>query len=335
MSNQSLSTAQVLQAIQAEIATSASVEAGLAGQFQRIRQLQHDFETRPVIGQYTGLKKLIYSLTHSTFSQQYNMNYALIGLIETLYSELEQYKALHNQKLTDLQYQLNSLNLEETLDRKQVISPSSTNNKTNDNDAGGVKTLTGLSKIYTAPILMLMPERVALYSLIYGLKPRHYLEVGTFQGGSAVIVCAAMDDTGFGQLVCVDPNPRLTDETWQQICHRARVVTGPSPDVLPQAAAMISEKFDFAMIDGDHSYEGVVKDIEGALPLLANRAYLLFHDCHYFEIEEAINFALKKYPTQLSDFGLISVQKNPQDQFVNGKQVIWGGLRLLKFQRNA
>ncbi len=100
----------------------------------------------------------------------------------------------------------------------------------------------------------------------------------------------------------------------------------------------MAEKFDFALIDGDHSYEGVLKDIEGILPLLADEAYLLFHDCHYFEIKEAINEALRRYPQELSDCGLMSVQQNPQKgegAVIAGQQVIWGGLRLLRFARRS
>jgi predicted O-methyltransferase YrrM len=38
------------------------------------------------------------------------------------------------------------------------------------------------------------------------------------------------------------------------------------------------EKFDIIFIDGDHSYEGVKKDYDNALPLLNEGGYIVFHD---------------------------------------------------------
>ena len=114
------------------------------------------------------------------------------------------------------------------------------------------------------------------------------------------------------------------------------MVAGPSPTILPKAAEASSGKFDFALIDGDHSYQGALADIEGTLPLLADQAYLIFHDSHYFEVKDAINDALKKYPQELIDCGELSTLENHQeDEWGNseGRQVIWGGLRLLRFKR--
>lgn len=328
MANQPLTVEQVLQDIRTEINRSESTEPGIIGHIEQVRQMQQQFRQTPIIGKLIPLKSVVYSLTHSTFSQQYDLNEAFLDLIEALYYEMSQYQAANNQRLLELQRKLDSVlatnvtNGSETMLSTEASATLAEKPK-----------LPGLNRIYAAPAWMNLPERVTMYSLIYGLKPRYYLEIGTFQGGSAVIVCGAMDDTGYGQLVCVDPNPRLATETWEQIRHRTTLITGNSPEVLPRAAEAVPEKFDFALIDGDHSYEGVLKDVEGILPLLANEAYLLFHDSHYFEIKNAIDDALKKYPNQLSDCGLLSVEQNPQDQFVDGQQVIWGGLRLLRFQR--
>src|SRR3954465_12436830 len=53
--------------------------------------------------------------------------------------------------------------------------------------------LTALNIIEDAPVEMTRGERLMLFSLTFALRPARYLEIGTFRGGSAMIVCAAME----------------------------------------------------------------------------------------------------------------------------------------------
>lgn len=330
-----LTEGQVLDDIEAEISQSPFQEPSIGRRIAQVRKTQEWVRTPPVRGKLIALKKVIHWLSRVLLYRQFEFNDALLKFIEDLYHELDHYRAVQNKKYAELQHRLNVVSQAQTADGLELppeaVEPL-------DKEGTVAETLKGLSGIYTAPAEMMMPERVMLYSLIYGLKPRYCLEIGTFRGGSATIICGAMDDTGYGQLVCVDPEPRITRETWRQISHRAILCEGNSPEILPEAAKAVAEKFDFALIDGDHSYKGVLKDTEGTLPLLADGAYLLFHDCHYFEVNEAIDEALRRYPQELSDCGLISVQQSPgkeEGAVVAGRQVIWGGLRLLRFARKS
>ncbi|MDM8531587.1 CmcI family methyltransferase [Anaerolineales bacterium HSG25] len=328
MTKQPISAAQVLQEIQAELKQPTSQSTPMQNSITQTRDLLNQFRSQPVIGSLRGLKKTIYSLNHSTFSQQYDINDALLGLIETLSYDLKQYRHRTDKKIAQLERQL--------AQKTHPVDPTSADVGALDEAMPTQTQVSGLAKIHTAPIWMTMPERVVLYSLIYGLKPRYVMEIGTFKGGSATIICGAMDDNGFGELICVDPKPAIADGTWQEVSHRATLFQGMSPDILAEAAQAVPEPYDFVLIDGDHTYDGVVRDIEGTLPLLANEAYLLFHDCHYFEVEDGINHCLKKYP-QLIDCGLISAEGNPQQeepQYIDGRRVIWGGLRLLRWLKD-
>ncbi|HXJ33717.1 MAG TPA: class I SAM-dependent methyltransferase [Candidatus Eisenbacteria bacterium] len=187
--------------------------------------------------------------------------------------------------------------------------------------------------IYTTPAHMTAPERVLVYSLVLGLRPQRCLEIGTHKGGSALIIGAALDDLGAGRLVCVDPQPLVAPEHWAQVSHRATMIAGPSPAVLPQAIESAGGLFDFALIDGDHEYPGVVRDIEGTLRVLAPNAYMLFHDANYFEVARAIDEMLCKHADRLVDCGMLSVQQTPEDRVVSGHPVIWGGLRLVRYHK--
>lgn len=191
------------------------------------------------------------------------------------------------------------------------------------------------SAIYTAPVLMTWSERVVLYATVFGLRPRRCLEIGTHKGGSSLIIGAALDDIGAGRLVCVDPNPLVAPEHWQQIAHRAALLKGGSPQILSQAIEAAGGCFDFALIDGDHEYDGVIRDIEGVLPLLEDSAHLLFHDAHYYQVTDAIDHMLKKYADRLVDCGMISAEQTVENRQERGRQVIWGGLRMLRYHKPA
>ncbi len=189
------------------------------------------------------------------------------------------------------------------------------------------------SVIYTAPALMTLSERVILYSTVFGLRPRRCLEIGTNKGGSSLIICAALDDIGAGHLVCVDQNPLIAPEHWRQLVHHATLLKGASPNILGQALEAAGGKFDFALIDGDHELPGVIRDIEGVLPLLEDEAYMIFHDAHYYQVSQGIDQMLVKYKDRLSDCGMLSAEQTPENRVENGHPVIWGGLRMVRHRR--
>jgi glycosyltransferase involved in cell wall biosynthesis/predicted O-methyltransferase YrrM len=195
-----------------------------------------------------------------------------------------------------------------------------------------IRQLPGFERVYNSPAQMRMPERVALYSMIFGIQPRNCLEIGTARGGSASIICGAMDDLGFGRLSCVDPAPQVDPALWAQINHRCQMFVGTSPGILPEALESAGARFDFALIDGDHNFEAVRADIANVLPYLTNQAYVLFHDAHNDGVKRAIDEAVAK-STELTDCGLMSVESTILQE--NGHWSIWAGLRLLRYERSA
>jgi hypothetical protein len=114
--------------------------------------------------------------------------------------------------------------------------------------------------------------------------------------------------------------------------HRVTRVAGYSPQSLPAAAAAIApERFDFAFIDGDHTFEGVQRDIEGTLPLLADNAVLLFHDSHHPPVRAGIDDFIARSGGELSDLGELSIEQTLLET-ADGPEV-WGGMRAARFTR--
>ena len=134
-------------------------------------------------------------------------------------------------------------------------------------------------------------------------------------------------------MFCVDPEPRLSDEVKARLAHRIEVIAEASPQAVERARELAGEPFDFAFIDGDHSTEGLLKDIDVALRHLVPGSHLVFHDSHFVEVEDGLRQAVERWP-ELIDCGELSLHAKPHDaepREIDGRPVRWGGLRLLRF----
>lgn len=192
--------------------------------------------------------------------------------------------------------------------------------------------LRNINCVLDNPAQLRAPERLLMYTLVVAFKPRCALEIGSAEGGSALLTCAAMDDNGFGRMVCVDPQFRFADSVWERIRHRVTRVQGFSPQVLNQAALAVEpERFDFAFIDGDHTFDGVQRDIQGVLPLLADQAVLLFHDSHHPPVRAGIDDIMARCSGELNDLGELSAEHTTLAT-ADGTE-IWGGIRAARFVR--
>lgn len=189
------------------------------------------------------------------------------------------------------------------------------------------------------PALLHTSERVTLYSLIVGLRPKRVLEIGTRHGGSARIMVKAMDDAkemgmydgDEGRLICVDPAPELRID-WNDIAHRATLLLGYSPDILPEARERAGGDFDLCFIDGDHHYVSAWRDGTGVLPYVSPGGYLLFHDAYHPDVALAIDDLVSTI-SGLVDCGIVCQYKALWDHDRQAPMhVPAAGLRLVRVQ---
>jgi predicted O-methyltransferase YrrM len=150
--------------------------------------------------------------------------------------------------------------------------------------------------VYSAHSDMRVDERVFLYAFVRGFRPERALEIGVAEGGSALIITNAMEESGRGLLVGVDPAPRLLG-AWKDLHGRYKLISQPSPEAIPEARAAAGGPFDFVLIDGLHRYDSVQKDIVAILPHLADGAYLLFHDAFHYGVATAVREAIEANPS--------------------------------------
>ena len=125
-------------------------------------------------------------------------------------------------------------------------------------------------------------ELAALCLLLRRHEPRDtYLEIGSAGGGTARFL---HEEVGFGRMLAIDdgrhPRAAEQDENFAAIGGVERHI-GDSH--APEAAAFLAEhapgrSIDIALVDGDHSWSGVRRDIRLVLPHLRPGGLLILHD---------------------------------------------------------
>ncbi len=119
-------------------------------------------------------------------------------------------------------------------------------------------------------------EAAVFQALLSNLKPKYAVEIGTETGATLAIIARHAEHA-----VSIDIDPKVKAELSPAFSN-VEFITGSSHDVLPvllQKLAAENSNPDFVFVDGDHSAEGVRKDIEFILSVRPTRPMtVLMHD---------------------------------------------------------
>ena len=133
-----------------------------------------------------------------------------------------------------------------------------------------------------------------VYSIVRLLKPKIAVEIGTFKGYAAICVGQALEDNNKGKLYTIDP----VEMEIVKIAIRKSGLKNRIEYVVDYSENVISKlnlkEIDFAMIDGDHSYESVKKDFELIKDLISKGGTVVFHDTIWFEGPKKVVEEIKK-----------------------------------------
>ncbi len=176
-----------------------------------------------------------------------------------------------------------------------------------------------------------------ILSLIDEYRPKVCVELGTWQGASAVPIALSIQRWG-GTLNCVDTwagelnedGGSLPNKPPVMIMACARAVTelkvGANVRLIPattlEAAKVWSEPIDFLYIDADHSYEGVKADLEAWVPHVRPGGLILGDD-YGSSIYPGVKRAWDEFE-RWAEFPLNRFQSSPPQP--QGVQLIWGVL---------
>jgi hypothetical protein len=119
-------------------------------------------------------------------------------------------------------------------------------------------------------------EKLALLGLLRRLQPKLALEIGTYQGGSLQAIARYSE-----KVISVDIDPGVATRLAGKFSN-VEFRSGDSRRVLPGLVQELNEQkkpVGLVLIDGDHSTEGVRRDIEALLELRPLEPILfLLHD---------------------------------------------------------
>lgn len=206
-----------------------------------------------------------------------------------------------------------------------------------ENAASNVSDFFDLTYLKQAPCLMPFPQRLVFFSLLCGLSPKAYLEIGTARGGSALIYRHAMNALGATDFkaACIDPAFRVSDEDRAVLGDEFEFVTGTASIQTVKRAINHTGPLDFVLIDGDHRYDYALSDLLLVYPYLQPGAYVALDDSAFYEVRDAIAFATTEL--NLIDCGLLSRHANidaarppSQDPRWTSQPAYWAGLHLLR-----
>lgn len=186
-----------------------------------------------------------------------------------------------------------------------------------------------LGVIFLAETHMTIPERCVLYGLVRGLRPERVLEIGTRFGGSASIIAAALEDTGRGCIVGLDPAPESVTPK-ERYYGRFTLLERPSPEGIAEAARIAGGPFDFVHIDGIVTHRQAKKDLVGALPHLAKHAFILVNNPFHYGVDQAIREFVQENEN-VFDGGYVSTGIDAEVDPAHA----YAGLRLLRVRPKA
>jgi predicted O-methyltransferase YrrM len=118
-----------------------------------------------------------------------------------------------------------------------------------------------------------------IYTLVRNAKPQHVVEIGTYYGGTSELICQALHENGSGILHTVAPFEAervipIFDSWPQELRRHLEFYLMTSMDFYYR----LNERGirpEIAFIDGDHSYQAALFDIQSLAKSLARRGFLL------------------------------------------------------------
>ena len=140
----------------------------------------------------------------------------------------------------------------------------------------------------------------ALYAIARALNPEVIAETGTYWGYSTAVLAAALRDEKRGTIHTFDLYKHAGQHIPMELMPWVRMYRGkPATEAMPAVLSAAAPTLFFQ--DSVHDYDGVLAELRVALPFLAPRAVVLFHDFVVDGVRRAAMDGLPGYELALVD----------------------------------
>lgn len=171
-------------------------------------------------------------------------------------------------------------------------------------------------------------ERMGLTSVLHRIKPHCAIEIGTYKGGSLSLI------SQYAEVVfSIDIDPSIP-EKFKQFSN-VSFFTGPSQIILPALLRELDQAeiaVDFVLIDGDHSTEGIKRDIEIMLTYIPKSPmFIMMHDGFNPKCRQGMLAAQWEKSPYVHWVDLDFIPGRVVEHGGGGDGEMWGGLALAYF----
>ncbi len=180
---------------------------------------------------------------------------------------------------------------------------------------------------------MMPSERIALTGLLARIRPKGAIEIGIYHGGSLSLAAPFCK-----KIVAIDIDPAVHDRFRKPA--NAEIWIAPSSESVPRAFAYfdaLGMPVNYILIDADHSYEGVQRDIGYILDYVPKGPlFVAMHDSGNPETRRgmmAVGWARSPYLRSV-DLDFVPAQIIEHTVTEDAAE-IWGGLALAYFEPTA
>lgn len=140
-----------------------------------------------------------------------------------------------------------------------------------------------------------------LLDFLYGFtrltKPFNVIEIGTFEGASAVSIGKALEDNKQGHLWTFDMQDfgQVNFIKQNNLSERVSCIIQNANDMSPLNNPILNKKFNMAFIDDGHEFESALRDLKICHDVLEKNGYIIGHDVLAIKtVNDAFNVFLQK-----------------------------------------